>query len=309
MRHKVYVNGEIVEGGAAKISIYDSALMFGDMVFEMIRTFNGRPFNIRKHLERFYAGVKIFKIPLEIDMEEMERICYEVIKVNEPLFGEDEEHRLMIEVSRGPLGIYSSVEGVGSGPTVVVSDVPLKATARGMNKLFETGVNAIVPSQRSISAQFLDPKIKNRSRAYYQMANLEIANCKGENNWALLIDSDGFITEGTGGNVFIVKNKKLFTPEGRNILRGINRDYVFDLCKQLGLECVEKNIDQYDVSSADEVFFTGTPFCIMPVTGFNYGVVGDGKMGEITRLLLNTWSQNVGVDIVEQIKVFNRDFI
>jgi len=134
------------------------------------------------------------------------------------------------------------------------------------------------------------------------MANIEVSNYRGNNNWALLLDTDGFIAEGTGDNFFIVKNNEIITPEGRNILRGVSRGYIFELAEQLGLKCIEKNIDTYDVYTADEAFMTGTPFCILPVTSLNSVKLSEGRMGKITNLLLDTWSNRVGTDIIKQIK-------
>ncbi|MDH5731089.1 MAG: aminotransferase class IV, partial [Gammaproteobacteria bacterium] len=162
-------------------------------------------------------------------------------------------------------------------------------------------------SQRAIPASLMEPKIKNRSRLWYQMANIEVSLVEGENNWALLMDPDGFITEGTGDNFFIVKNGEILTPEGRNILRGISRDYIFELAKELGLNCREKNIEPYDVYCADEAFMTATPFCILPTVSLNGITIGNGKMGEITNHLLRKWSDNVGVDIEQQIKNYGME--
>ena len=139
------------------------------------------------------------------------------------------------------------------------------------------------------------------------MANIEVSNWKGNNNWALLLDPDGFVAEGTGDNFFIVKDDVIITPEGRNILRGISREYIFELAEQLGLKCIEKNIVPYDVYTADEAFMTGTPFSILPVTQLNCKDIGDAKMGKVTKLLLDTWSENVGVDIVKQIQDYSKE--
>ncbi len=301
----VYLNGKYVPEAEARISIFDSALMFGDMIFEMTRSFNKKQFKLREHLERLYAGIKILRIPLRMTIDELESICYEVIKKNEPVFSETDEHRLMINVSRGPLAIYSQIFDGKIGPTVVVADFPLKWTVVGMGKLFDTGINAVITSQRAIPAYLLDPKIKNRSRVHYQMANIEASLFKGDNNWALLLDPDGFVAEGTGDNFFIVKNGMIITPEGRNILRGISRACIFELAEQLKLKYEEKNIEPYDVYTADEAFMTGTPFCLLPVTSLNGVTLGDGKMGSITKMLLAKWGENVEVDIISQIKAFN----
>jgi len=301
----VYMNGEFIPESQAKVSIYDSALMFGDMVFEMTRSFNKKQFKLREHLERLYASMKYIHLDYPMSIEEMEDAVYKTIEVNEPAFGKDDEHRIMIDVTRGLLGIYEGVNGLRSGPNVIIADFPLKWTVSSMGHLFDTGINAVITSQRAIPASLLEPKIKNRSRIHYLMANIEASKMKGQDNWALLLDPDGFVAEGTGDNFFIVKNGQIVTPEPRNILRGISRDYIFELSQQLNIKCIEKNIEPYDVMMADEAFMTGTPFCLLPVTSLNSVKIGDGAMGSLTRLLLDRWSANVGLDIERQIKDYS----
>lgn len=303
----VYMNGKFIPEREAKISIYDSALMFGDMVFEMTRSFNKEQFKLREHLKRLYASIKFVQIPLRLSVEEMENLCYETIERNDPYFENTDEHRLMINVSRGPLSIYTELFDGKIEPTVVIADFPLKWTVSTMGPLFDTGINAVIPSQRAIPAYLLEPKVKNRSRIHYMMANIEVSNWKGDNNWALLLDPDGFITEGTGDNFFIVKDGVIITPEPRNILRGVSREYIFEIAKELNLICIEKNIEVYDIVTADEAFMTGTPFCILPVTKLNGIEIGNGKRGQITNQLLNKWSKNVGLDIEAQIKKWSAE--
>ena len=175
-----------------------------------------------------------------------------------------------------------------------------------MGKLFEHGINAVITSQRAIPAHLMDPKIKNRSRIFYLMANIEASQFKGNNNWALLLDTDGFISEGTGDNFLFVKDNKIITPEGRNILRGISRDYVInELCKELNIEVIEKNIELYDVYEADEAFMTGTPFCMLPVTSINGLKISNGLVGSTFSKILKKWGENCGVNIANQIKSWN----
>ena len=303
----VWFNGDLLPESEARISIYDSALMFGDMVFEMTRSFNKVQFKLREHLERLYASIKYVRIPLGMGIDEMEKHIYETIEANDLLFAADDEHRLMIDVSRGILSIYQGIVGAHKGPNVIIADFPLRWTVAGMGKLFDIGINAVITSQRAIPAQLLEPKVKNRSRLHYLMANIEVSNYEGENNWALLLDPDGFIAEGTGDNFFIVKDNAIITPEPRNILRGISRAYIFELAQKLRLSCIEKNIEPYDVITADEAFMTGTPFCMLPVSSLNSIPIGNEAMGKITRQLLDTWSSEVGLDIVGQIKKWDAE--
>ena len=302
----VYMNGKYVPESEAKISIFDSALMFGDMVFEMTRSFNKKQFRLKEHLDRLYVGLKILRIPEPMSKKELEKRCHEVVEINEPMFSKNDEHRIMINISRGPLGIYASIFDGKIEPTLVIADIPLRLSVAGFSKFYDEGINCVIPSQRSIPATLMDPKIKNRSRMWYQVANIEVSQYEGKNNWALLIDPDGYITEGTGDNFFIIKDKKIISPEGRNILRGISRDYTKQISEELGYEYIEKNIEPYDVHRADEAFITGTPFCIMPVTSLNSIPIGTGTFGEITRKLLDKWSKNLNVDIEKQIRDWDK---
>jgi branched-chain amino acid aminotransferase len=189
----VYMNGVYVPEKDAKISIFDSALMFGDMVFEMTRSFNKKQFKLKEHLERLLYGVKIYRIPLNLNINDLEKICLETVERNDKFFESTDEHRLMINISRGPLGIYAPVFDNIIEPTVVVADFPLKWTVASMGKLYDEGVNAVLVNQRAIPSHLMDPKIKNRSRVFYQMANSEASMFRGKNNWALMMDTDGFI--------------------------------------------------------------------------------------------------------------------
>ena len=304
---KVFFNGDLVHESEAKISIYDSALMFGDMVFEMTRSFNKKQFELRAHIDRLYTGCKILRIPIEMTPEEMEKACYQTIEANDHLFDDDDEHRLMIDVSRGLLGIYQGIEGLNSGPNIIIADFPLRWTVRGMGKLFDEGINAVITSQRAIPASLMEPKINYRGRLFNLLANIEASLMKGENNWALLLDPDGFIAEGSGDNFFIIKDKTIISPEGRNMLRGISRDYIMKVVgPELGFNVIEKNIEPYDVYTADEAFMTGTPFCMLPVTSLNDVKIGDGKVGERFNALLKQWSPNMNLNISEQIKKWNK---
>ncbi len=302
----VFFNGELVDEREAKLSIYDSALMFGDMVFEMTRSFNKVQFKLEHHVDRLLAGTRILRVPLQMTRDEIVGACLETVQANEHLFADDDEHRLMIDVSRGLLGIYEGVDGLTPGPNLIIADFPLRWTVAGMGRLFDDGINAVITSQRAIPASLMDPKIKNRSRIFYLMANIEAAQVAGDRNWALLLDPDGFVAEGTGDNFFIIKDGTVISPEGRNILRGISRSYVMEeICPTLEIPVVERNIEPYDVYTADEAFMTGTPFCALPVTSLNGLPIGSGSVGPVFSRLIAAWGASVGVDIPDQVKRWN----
>lgn len=301
----IYKNGEYVPEKEATVSVYDSAMMYGDTVFEMTRSFNREHFKLNEHIQRLFDGLKYLRINIDLNITGLRRICHEVAKRNESAMRDNDEHRLMIDVTRGPLSIYRDVEGCHNGTNVIVTDFPLRWTIQGASDLYEHGVSAITPCQRTLSARHIDPKVKNRSRIHYLMANMQVANSRRKNAWALLLDEDGFVAEGAGANFFIVKNGKIITPEGRNVLRGISRAYVMELAEKQSIECVEKNIDIYDVTTADEAFFTCTPHCMVPVVEINETVIGKGVPGPVYNVLIGLWSRLVGVDIIGQAKQYD----
>ena len=303
----VYMNGEFVPEKEAKVSIFDSALMFGDTVLEMTRSFKGTQFKMSEHLERLYRSIKMVKIPLLMTIEEMAAAVAVTEERNEPAFEPGAERRVSINVSRGPLSIYREVFDGKLEPTVVISIFPLKWTVGPLAHFYDVGVHAVTPPQRMIPAQLLDPKVKNRSRMHYLMANIQVAMLNDPDAWALLMDPDGFICEGTGSNFFIVSGEKLLTPEPRNILRGISRGYVMEMARDLGIDVEERNLEVYDVANAQEAFFTATPFCMTPCTKINTYGIGDETMGPVTRRLLAEWGKRAGVDIVAQAREFAKE--
>ena len=300
----VWINGRYVPEAQAGVSIFDSALMFGDMVFEMTRSFNRRQFKLREHLDRLYRSMKMLRIEVNMTVADMEATVLQAIDHNRPAVGEDDEDRVMVNVSRGPLAMYRPVFGGSVEPTVIVSVFPLSWTLGAVGHLYDQGIHAVTPAQRNIPAQLLDPKIKNRSRLHYMVANLQVSLVNDPNAWALLLDPEGFVSEGTGSNFFLVRDGELLTPEPRNILRGITRQHTMDLAKKLGITVRESNLELYDVVNADEAFFTATPFTILPCTKINGATIGGGRTGPMTRKLIDAWSADVGVDIVEQAKRF-----
>lgn len=310
-----YINGRWVPESKAAIHIYDSQFMFGDAVFEMHRTFNHKHFLLDEHIDRLFASMNSFYIPIDKTREEIRSIFNELMQRNKEHFVND-EYRFMVNVSRGPLSIYKDVFTLENGdewnkPTWIFNDWPLSKTARTLAHFYETGVNAVLVNQRQIPSQYLDPKVKNRSRAHYKLADIE-ASRHGRDALALLQDDDGFICEGTGSNFILVKDKKLIIPERRNMLLGCSMMYVINvLAKQLGLEVIEKNIEPYDVINADEAMFTGTFVNLLPCNRFNgrllKGANANEPMGAITKLIVSQWSSNVGINVVEQVKLWGKN--
>lgn len=290
-----YYNGKYIPHTEAKISVYDSSLMFGDMLFEMTRSFNHITFKLGEHLDRLYDGLKYFQIDVDFTRDDIKKIMEELIKRNSQSIFKDDEYRFMINVSRGPLSIYHSLFDKIE-PTLIITLFPLSLTVGSQAHVID-GVNIVIPEQRVVTNHLIDPRVKSRSRVQYMMANLQISSY-GNKTWALMLDDENNIAEGTGSNFFIVKDKTIITPPAKNILNGITRQYIFDLANYAMQnngtnEYIEKELTKFDVATADEAFFTCTPFCITPATSFFGRPIGDGKVGVITKCLEEKWNYKI----------------
>ena len=193
----VYFNGQYVPESAARVSIFDSALMFGDMAFEMTRTFAGKPFELRGHLERLYGSLTLMEIDCGLSIDEMEQATLETLKRNQPTEAADMDWQIMHDVSRGPLPVYASAFSGAIQPTVSINCWPLITHMGGFAPNYNTGVQIVIPAQQAVPAQLIDPKAKNRSRLHYQLANLQAARI-GHGCWPVLLDPDGFLAVAGG---------------------------------------------------------------------------------------------------------------
>lgn len=293
----IWLNGAFLPESEARISVYDSGAMYGDMVFEMQRSFNKEIFRLEAHLDRLLAGCKAIYTPCPYNFRQLQIGHEDIVRRNSEAFDADDEYRTLINVSKGVLPIYAGVEE--SKPWVMITVFPLRWVLKGHSQKYKHGVASIVTSQRTIPAQYLDPKVKNRSRLHYRIAELEAKRANPE-AFPLLLDDAGYVAESSGSNFFCVKGDTLITPEPRNCLRGVSRGYVLYLARKLGISYRERNLEVYDVLNADEAFFTATPWCITPCTSINGQALGRGRVGEITQALTQAWAESVGCDFVEQ---------
>lgn len=279
------------------MSVYDESSMYGTGVFEMMRTFNKKPFRLEAHLDRLLDSARATYLSLPYTFKELKWGHEALLRRNELNFGPDDEIRTLINCSRGVLPMYAEIHE--PKPWVMMTAFPLNWVLRGHWSKYDRGVHAIISSQRTIPAEYLDPKVKNRSRLHYKLAELEVQRADKE-AFPLLLDGAGYIAESSGSNFFIVKRGRLITPEPRNCLRGISRNFVLSLARGLGIDYRERNIEPYDALTADEAFFTATPWCITPCTRINGQKLSYGWPGKMTLALMDAWKKAVGVDFVEQ---------
>jgi len=298
----VYFNGDFIPETEARISIFDSAVMYGDMVFEMVRSYKQKPYRLREHLERLYGSLRYTEIDCGLSIDEMEAATFETIERNLPVMG-DFDFQIMHDVSRGGLPVYDSLINEGTDPIVSINVFPLVRQV-GMNAdKFVRGAHFVITRQQSVPSRYIDPKAKNRSRIYYKIADLQAERLE-PGAMALLTDEHGFVTEGTGNNFFMVRKGEIITPRGHNILRGVSRGACMEFAAKLGIPLREADIEPYDVREADEAWFTSTPISMLPITRFDFRPVGNGEPGPIYRRLLAAWSEDVGVDLAGQAREY-----
>lgn len=298
----VYFNGEFIPEQEARISIFDSALLFGDMVFEVTRSFNQKPFRLREHLDRLYGSIRYAEIDCGLTIDEMEDATYETIERNLPAL-DDLDFQIMHDVTRGGYPLYDGLIKEGASPIVSINVFPLIRHVGGQADKYETGSHFVITPQQSVPSRYIDPKAKNRSRIFYKLAELHASRLE-EGAMALLTDEHGFITEGTGNNFFIARDGEIFTSKPNDILRGVSRHACMDLASTLDIPVHEADIEPYDVREADEAWWTSTTICMMPVTRFNFQPIGAGKPGPIYLRLLDAWSKEVGVNIPDQAREY-----
>ena len=184
-----------------------------------------------------------------------------------------------------------------SPATIIINTAPM--ILRDWAGFYTAGCHAVTPFSRAIPTQSLDARIKNRSRLAYTLAEAEVKLVDPQAQ-SIILDTDGNVTENKGGNFFIWADGILKTPHARGALAGISRETALELAADLGIPTQTTDFQPYDIYTADEAFFTSTPYCIMPATKFNGLPVGDGAVGPVTKRLLQAWSDLVGLDIVSQ---------
>ena len=287
-----YLNGEFIPESQASIPIRDRGFIYGDAAFDVARTFQGRPFRLREHLDRLYASCRYLRLDPGMTEDAMEELTLEVLRRNTPLLGEHEDYWVTQRVTRG-------VEGpAGDEPTVLIECRPLPLAQRA--RYYRTGVPLVTPSVPRTPPRFLSPRAKTHNYLNMVVGDLE-ARERDPDAWALLLDERGNLAEGKGCNIFIVKDGAIHTPSVQFVLPGITRDVVLELAQATGVPAHERDIDLYDAYTAQEAFLTSTSLCICPVASLNGATIGNGIVpGPVTSSLIAAFSDLVGMDYVAQ---------
>jgi branched-chain amino acid aminotransferase len=294
-----YFNGKIVPESDVLIPFRDRGFMAGDAVFDTARTVNHRIFKLKEHIDRLYNSLRYIQVDPRISPKEMTAITEDVVARNLHLIDADDDYWVSQRISRGS-DSADSVAGRGTTPTVIVEcrPLPLKQRAR----LFRDGIDVIVPAIRRTAPDMLSPRAKTHNYLNLVMGDLE-AKAADPEAWAVLLDANGNLCEGTGSNIFVVRNGTVMTPRERYVLPGISRETVIELAREIGQPCVEADIDLYDAYTADEAFLTSTSLCICPVRSLNGRHVGvDAMPGPVTQRLIDAFAKLLDFDYVAQYK-------
>jgi branched-chain amino acid aminotransferase len=266
----IWVNGKLVPKSQAMVSVYDHGVLYGDGVFEGIRIYRGKIFKCQQHIERLYRCAEAIRMTIPVSMKEMEDIQRKCIEAN----GLTEGYiRLVITRGFGTLGLDPRRCPV-PGVICIADQIRLFPP-----DAYEAGMRVIVANRPKTPIECLDPRIKSLNYLNNILAKCEAIDFGCDE--CLMLNMDGFVTEGSGDNIFIIKDGVLYTPPSEaGILEGVTRGFVArELAPALGLKCVEKNMRLDDVLAADEVFLTGTAAEIIGVTQIDQH---DGK-GNITK--------------------------
>jgi branched-chain amino acid aminotransferase len=271
----IYLNGRWVPESEAKVSVFDHGLLYGDGVFEGIRAYNGRVFRLDEHLDRLYDGAKVIDLCIPLEKEEFKELICETLRRNNL---RDAYIRPVVTRGTGDLGLDPRR---CSAATVFII-----ATEWGAmyGDLYEKGLKAITVSVRRNAAEALPPNVKSLNYLNNILAKLECIYKGGDE--AIFFDTNGYLSEGSGDNIFLVKNGVLITPPTLNNLRGITRQVVLEIAESMGITIREQNLGFFDLYTADEVIVTGTAAEVAPIVEIDGRVIGSGKPGAVTRQLM-----------------------
>ena len=278
---KIYIDGQFYDKENAKISVFDHGLLYGDGVFEGIRFYNGRVFRLEEHIDRLFDSARAIALNIGMDKSAVIEATLETIRQNNL---QDGYIRLVVTRGVGDLGLNPML-----CPKASLFIIASKITLYSADK-YENGLDVVTCATRRIPHGALSPMVKSLNYLNNVMAKIEAQNAgAGE---GLMLNEQGFVSECTGDNIFIIKNGVITTPPiSAGALAGVTRSVVFDLAAEFGIPIHEPMMTRYDIFTADECFLTGTAAEIIPAVKLDTRLIGDGKPGPITRRLITRFRE------------------
>jgi branched-chain amino acid aminotransferase len=281
MALKIYISGQLYDKEDAKISVYDHGLLYGDGVFEGMRSYHGKVFRMQPHLDRLWESAHAIHLRIPMTKEEMAAAVNMTLQTNGI---RDGYVRLMVTRGAGSLGLDPN--RTANPQVIIIAD----HIALYPPEFYERGLEIITASTIRNHPAALNPRIKSLNYLNNIMAKIEglQAGCVE----ALMLNHIGQVAECTGDNIFIVKRGELLTPPiDAGILAGITREAVLELARAAGIAAHETHLSRHDVYNADECFLTGSAAEVIPVVKIDSRMIGTGSPGPITKKLTEKFRQ------------------
>ncbi|MEI9962470.1 MAG: branched-chain-amino-acid transaminase [Limisphaerales bacterium] len=276
---KIFIDGKLCSERDAKVSVFDHGLLYGDGVFEGIRIYNGRVFKLKEHIDRLFYSAKAILLEIPMSHAALMKATIDTCRANKL-----REGYIRLVVTRGVGNLGLNPRSCKKPTVFIIADkiqvYPAELYARGMDIV-------TVPTVRNLHSA-VNPAIKSLNYLNNILAKIEANNSGVEE--AVMLNAEGFVAECTADNLFIIKNGELFTPPlSAGALYGITRGTVMDLAAESGMKVSEPNLTRYDLFNADECFLTGTGAEIMPVVKIDGRIIGSGKPGKLTKMLVEKY--------------------
>ena len=289
-----YINGELVRGKDAVVPIYDRGVQWGDAVYDSVRTYNGAPFRMEERIDRFLRSLYYARIDPGLTREAIKKASEEVLKANVPLLQANEDLSMNYYVSRGSMKITDGLTPAGT-VAIFCRSISFASFAR----FYVRGAPGVTPSTRRTPPQCVSPKAKASNKMNHFMAELE-AKAFNPDAYPIMLDLDGNITESSAANFLFVSGGRIKVPDTRMVLSGADMGAALELSTGMGVAADEGSYTTYDVHNAQEAFLTTNSFGILPIVSLNGLPIGTGKVGPVTRSLMEAWMDLVGTDFVSQ---------
>jgi len=275
MALKIWLDGKLVDEVDAKISVFDHGLLYGDGVFEGIRIYSGKIFELEAHIRRLYQSAKAIRLEVPISQSKLVNAIEKTVEANGVIDG---YIRLVVTRGVGNLGLNPFV-CESSTVFIIADNIQLYP-----EELYETGMKVISATTVRNHPLAIPPQAKSLNYLNNILAKIEALDVNVPE--AIMYNHEGYVAEATGDNVFIVRNGVIYAPPVEaGALEGITRAVVIRLAKKENIEVVEKNLTRFDLYICDEFFLTGTAAEVIGVVEIDGRVVGDGMPGPITKLL------------------------
>ncbi|MCH1641601.1 branched-chain-amino-acid transaminase [Paenibacillus timonensis] len=282
----IYLDGQFVTKDQAKVSVYDHGFLYGDGIFEGIRIYNGNIFKCKEHLDRLYDSAKSIMLEIPLTYQEMENALVETLRRNELRNG---YIRLVVSRGAGNLGLDPN-RCPKASVVIIVEQLAIYS-----EEAYKTGLKTVSVSTRRNIPDALNPKIKSLNYLNNILVKIQ-SNLSGAGE-AIMLNAQGYVTEGSGDNIFIVKNGMITTPPCYlGALDGITRQAIIEICRKKGYSIQEQPFTLHDVYVADEVFLTGTAAEVIAVREVDGRIIGEGHAGPITLKLLEEFRAIVDQD-------------